>query len=152
MNPIQPGLEARWRLAALLHDAPEYVIGDMISPFKAVIGDAYKEVEARLLAAIHQRFGLPVQLSDDLVALMLAAADGANWSGPINATAPEPVTNAEFSRELGLGEFLFLGRGLDASDPRSVAAGMLADVYESIEELRYYRRTFLRAEADLPGS
>ena len=47
------------RLAILLHDAPEYVIGDMISPFKAVIGDAYKAVEARLLAAIHMRFGLP---------------------------------------------------------------------------------------------
>src|SRR2546430_9727092 len=33
------------RLAVLLHDAPEYVIGDMISPFKAVLGDAYKAVE-----------------------------------------------------------------------------------------------------------
>ncbi len=41
----------------LLHDAPEYVIGDMISPFKVVIGDAYKAVERRLLAAIHLRFG-----------------------------------------------------------------------------------------------
>ena len=49
------------RLAILLHDAPEYVIGDMISPFKAVIGDAYKAVEARLLAAIHLRFGLPAR-------------------------------------------------------------------------------------------
>ena len=48
-----------WRLAALLHDAPEYVIGDMISPFKAVIGGDYKAVEKRLLAAIHIRFGLP---------------------------------------------------------------------------------------------
>ena len=44
----------------LLHDAPEYVIGDMISPFKVVIGDAYKAVERRLLAAIYRRFGLPV--------------------------------------------------------------------------------------------
>ncbi len=43
-----PALDRQWRLAALLHDAPEYVIGDMISPFKAVIGDAYKGVEARL--------------------------------------------------------------------------------------------------------
>ena len=51
------------RLALLLHDAPEYVIGDMISPFKAVIGDAYKSVEARLLAAIHLRFGLPAELA-----------------------------------------------------------------------------------------
>jgi len=49
------------RLALLLHDAPEYVIGDIISPFKAVIGDAYKGVEARLLAAIHIRFGLPAE-------------------------------------------------------------------------------------------
>lgn len=46
------------RLGILLHDAPEYVIGDMISPFKAVIGDVYKEVETRLLSAIRLRFGL----------------------------------------------------------------------------------------------
>jgi 5'-deoxynucleotidase YfbR-like HD superfamily hydrolase len=45
-------------MMALLHDAPEYVIGDMISPFKAVIGGDYKNVEERLLAAIHLRFGL----------------------------------------------------------------------------------------------
>jgi len=43
----------------LLHDAPEYVIGDMISPFKAVVGGGYKTVEKRLEAAIHLRFGLP---------------------------------------------------------------------------------------------
>ena len=53
-------LDDGWRLAALLHDAPEYVIGDMISPFKAAIGESYKLVEARLMAAIHLRFGLPV--------------------------------------------------------------------------------------------
>jgi 5'-deoxynucleotidase YfbR-like HD superfamily hydrolase len=47
------------RLAVLLHDAPEYVIGDIISPFKAVIGDAYKSIEAGLLGAIHLHFGLP---------------------------------------------------------------------------------------------
>jgi hypothetical protein len=55
-----PRLDRSRRLAVLLHDAPEYVIGDMISPFKAVIGDAYKAVERRLLAAIHRRFGLPI--------------------------------------------------------------------------------------------
>src|SRR3712207_5822651 len=53
-----PRLPRETRRAVLLHDAPEYVIGDMISPFKAVIGDAYKSVERRLLAAIHIRFGL----------------------------------------------------------------------------------------------
>jgi uncharacterized protein len=47
------------RMTVLLHDAPEYVIGDMISPFKAIVGGGYKDVEARLQAAIHLRFGLP---------------------------------------------------------------------------------------------
>jgi len=52
-------LDRRWRLAMMLHDAPEYVVGDMISPFKAVLGGDYKAVEARLLSAISLRFGLP---------------------------------------------------------------------------------------------
>ena len=56
---LNPGCDPRWSLAALLHDAPEYVIGDIISPFKAAIGDSYKAVERRLLTAIRQRFGLP---------------------------------------------------------------------------------------------
>ena len=56
---LDPGIPARWRLMALLHDAPEYVIGDIISPFKAAVGDAYKSVENRILAAIHLRFSLP---------------------------------------------------------------------------------------------
>src|SRR5918993_4902462 len=56
---LQPGLSDAARLAILLHDAPEYVVGDVISPFKVVIGDAYKGVEERLLAAIRLRFGLP---------------------------------------------------------------------------------------------
>ncbi|MHB2169650.1 hydrolase [Alsobacter sp. R-9] len=56
---IEPGLETEHALVVLLHDAPEYVVGDIISPFKAVIGDGYRAVEARLLAAIHLRFALP---------------------------------------------------------------------------------------------
>lgn len=67
------GLDHRARLALLLHDAPEYVIGDMISPFKAVIGDSYKAVERRLLAAIHLRFGLPAKLPETLTKLIKAA-------------------------------------------------------------------------------
>src|SRR3989449_6171672 len=63
-------LDRRRRLAILLHDAPEYVIGDMISPFKAVIGDAYKMVEARLLSAIHLRFGLPAALPANFLGLI----------------------------------------------------------------------------------
>jgi 5'-deoxynucleotidase YfbR-like HD superfamily hydrolase len=74
-----PGLDRRTCLALLLHDAPEYVIGDMISPFKAVIGDAYKDVEQRLLAAIHVRFGLPAELSRDLVDVIKAADQAAAY-------------------------------------------------------------------------
>ncbi|POF34790.1 YfbR-like 5'-deoxynucleotidase [Roseibium marinum] len=59
---LKPDLPPHWRQAVLLHDAPEYVIGDMISPFKAVIGEAYKGVEARLQAAIHLRYGLPAEI------------------------------------------------------------------------------------------
>nr|WP_295467090.1 HD family hydrolase [Mesorhizobium sp.] len=63
---MHPDASATHRLAALLHDAPEYVIGDMISPFKAVVGGGYKDVEARLQGAIHLRFGLPASLSESL--------------------------------------------------------------------------------------
>jgi 5'-deoxynucleotidase YfbR-like HD superfamily hydrolase len=63
----------------LLHDAPEYVIGDMISPFKAVIGGSYKAVEARLLAAIHVRFGLPPEPPPELHKLTKAADRGAAY-------------------------------------------------------------------------
>ena len=58
---IQPDLEPRWRLTALLHDASEYVIGDMISPFKAALGYDYRLFEDRLENAIHIRFGLPAR-------------------------------------------------------------------------------------------
>ena len=61
---IVPKSPAKWRLAALLHDAPEYVIGDMISPVKAAVGPGYGALEARLSAAIHLRFGLPAILPD----------------------------------------------------------------------------------------
>jgi 5'-deoxynucleotidase YfbR-like HD superfamily hydrolase len=63
-------LDRQSRLAILLHDAPEYVIGDMISPFKTVIGDAYKAIEARLLIAVHLRFGLPAVLPPELLAVI----------------------------------------------------------------------------------
>ena len=59
VGELKPAVTPSMRLMALLHDAPEYVVGDMISPFKAVIGSGYKSVEARLERAIHLRFGLP---------------------------------------------------------------------------------------------
>lgn len=69
-NPQWP---AKWRLAALLHDAPEYVVGDLISPFKTAIGLDYKAFELRLLSAIHIRFGLPAQVPPDVAAEIKSA-------------------------------------------------------------------------------
>lgn len=86
---LEPGLERGTRLAALLHDAPEYVIGDMISPFKAALGLDYKAFENRLLGAIHVRFGLPAKTSErfgqlikkaDRIAAYLEATELAGFS------------------------------------------------------------------------
>jgi len=70
---LKPGLTQEARLMALLHDAPEYVIGDLISPFKAAVGLDYKDFELRLLAAIHLRFGLPARPPKELLALFKQA-------------------------------------------------------------------------------
>ena len=59
---MQPNAPVKWQLAALLHDAPEYVIGDMISPVKAAVGPGYEGLDERLSAAIHIRFGLPAKI------------------------------------------------------------------------------------------
>jgi uncharacterized protein len=63
----QPSATKPQKLAALLHDAPEYVIGDMISPFKAALGVDYKAFESRLLHAIHLRFALPATMAPELL-------------------------------------------------------------------------------------
>ena len=70
---LDPKLEVRWRLAALLHDAAEYVIGDMISPFKAALGIDYKIFEEKLETAIHVRFGLPAKTPAAVKALIKRA-------------------------------------------------------------------------------
>lgn len=59
---LRPDIDPKWRIAALLHDASEYVIGDMISPFKAALGTGYKAFEERLEHAIHVRFGIPAHI------------------------------------------------------------------------------------------
>jgi len=93
-----PRLDRTRRLVVLLHDAPEYVIGDMISPFKAVIGDAYKAVEQRLLAAIHLRFGLPPKPPADLIRLTKAADQAAAY---LEATRLAGFAAAEARRFFG---------------------------------------------------
>ena len=91
-------LDRSRRLAILLHDAPEYVIGDMISPFKAVIGDAYKSVETRLLAAIHVRFGLPTVLPADLLSLIKTSDRSAAY---LEATRLAGFSTSEARRFFG---------------------------------------------------
>ena len=61
-NIEHPDLDKKWNLAALLHDAPEYVIGDLITPFKYALNNSYRYVENNLMKAIYLRFGLPASL------------------------------------------------------------------------------------------
>ncbi|TNC74392.1 HD domain-containing protein [Rubellimicrobium roseum] len=74
-----PEPSLRWRLAALLHDAPEYVIGDMISPVKAVLGEGYGALDARLAQAVHLRFGLPATLPREIKAAIKRADKVSAW-------------------------------------------------------------------------
>ncbi|HAO41003.1 MAG TPA: HD family hydrolase [Afipia sp.] len=93
-----PRVDHRIRLAAMLHDAPEYVIGDMISPFKAVIGGSYKVVEKRLLSAIHIRFGLPAVLPAEIEQQIKSADMGAAY---LEATHLAGFAQAEARRLFG---------------------------------------------------
>jgi len=73
VTELSPRLSREARLMALLHDAPEYVVGDLISPFKAAIGVNYKDLELKLQAAIHLRFGLPALVPKSLAILFKKA-------------------------------------------------------------------------------
>ena len=85
------------RLAALLHDAPEYVIGDMISPFKSVVGGGYKEVEGRLQRAIHLRFALPAELPRERCATPSSAP---TRSPPISRRPCSPASRSPRRRAI----------------------------------------------------
>jgi 5'-deoxynucleotidase YfbR-like HD superfamily hydrolase len=93
-----PDLGATGRLALLLHDAPEYVIGDLISPFKALLGNEYHAVEQRLLAAIYRRFAVPLPLAAKVTARIKAADRVAAY---FEATRLAGFTEAEGLRYFG---------------------------------------------------
>jgi uncharacterized protein len=119
---LEPGLDATGRLVALLHDAPEYVIGDIISPFKAVLGDAYKAIEHRILAAIHLRFSLPVEPTAALARLVKRADRAAAF---IEATRLAGFSEVEAER--------FFGRpALPAKGLETCLASMPANVAEDL--------------------
>lgn len=95
MNPKAP---VKWQLTALLHDAPEYVIGDMISPVKAAVGPSYGELDDRLTAAIHIRFGLPAQIPVTIKKQIKAADKISAW---LEAVQIAGFTAAEADRFFG---------------------------------------------------
>lgn len=123
----------QWRLMALLHDAPEYVIGDMISPFKTVMGDAYKAVELRLLEAIHRRFSLPP--------VTPAAVKKAIKQADMVAAFFEATALAGFARDEAL---RFFGR------PKALPRGVMA-LLEPLSTEAVQAR-FLDRFAELTGS
>jgi 5'-deoxynucleotidase YfbR-like HD superfamily hydrolase len=95
---LDPTIDRAGRLFMLLHDAPEYVIGDMISPFKATIGEAYKTVENRILAAILLRYALPAT-PDPKVARLTKRAD--RMAAFFEAVALAGFTRSEAERIFG---------------------------------------------------
>jgi len=94
----QPLALMKWRLAALLHDAPEYVIGDMISPVKSAIGADYGVLDERLTASIHLRFGLPAQVPADIKKQIKKADRISAW---LEATQIAGFTRAEADKFFG---------------------------------------------------
>ncbi len=88
--------EPRWQLAALLHDAPEYVIGDMISPVKSALGVEYGEMDARLTEAIHRRFGLPAQIPAAIKREIKRADRVSAWIEAIQIAGFSPAEAAKF--------------------------------------------------------
>lgn len=103
---LNPKARICWRLAALLHDAPEYVIGDMISPVKAAIGADYATLDARLTGAVHIRFGLPAELPRTIKAQIKRADRISAW---LEATRIAGFSVSEANR-------LFGAPGLDECD------------------------------------
>jgi len=122
-----PRLDRQRRLAVLLHDAPEYVVGDMITPFKAVIGDSYKAVEQRLLAAIHLRFGLPAVRPGAVTQMIKAADAGAAY---LEATRLAGFADGEARR--------FFGRPPELS--AAIERDYLTPWPASVAEARYLKR------------
>ncbi|MBS8224866.1 HD domain-containing protein [Vannielia litorea] len=96
MNPAAP---VKWQLAALLHDAPEYVIGDMISPVKAAVGPGYGALDDRLSAAIHIRFGLPAAIPATVKKQIKKADKVSAW---LEATRIAGFTVAEANKFFGV--------------------------------------------------
>lgn len=120
---IDPALAPRWRLAALLHDAPEYVLGDMISPVKAAVGPGYGVLDARLTAAVHIRFGLPAQLPGPIKALIKKADILSAW---LEATQIAGFSRTEADKIFGRPGPLVADLRITPRPPAEVRAAYIA--------------------------
>lgn len=121
---IMPEAPVKWQLAALLHDAPEYVIGDMISPVKAAVGPGYEALDDRLSAAIHIRFGLPAEIPAG-VRKKIKLAD--RMSARLEATQIAGFSESEADRFFGRpNPELTGGLGIHLRPPAEVRAAFTA--------------------------
>ena len=115
---------AKWRLAALLHDAPEYVIGDMISPVKASVGPGYGEMDLRLTAAVHLRFGLPAVLPVTVKKAIKVADKVSAWAEAVQIAG---FTEGEADKFFGRPEAAILkGLEIKLRPPAVVRADYIA--------------------------
>ncbi|PTX58113.1 hypothetical protein C8N43_2789 [Litoreibacter ponti] len=120
---IHPDAPTKWKLAALLHDAPEYVIGDMISPVKAAVGPGYAELDDRLTAAIHIRFGLPAAIPVKIKKQIKKADKLSAW---LEATQIAGFSVAESDKFFGAPGDAKLPQTLTPRPPMEVKAAFLA--------------------------
>jgi uncharacterized protein len=130
---LSPDAPVKWQLAALLHDAPEYVIGDMISPVKAAVGPGYGELDLRLTAAVHLRFGLPASLPISVKKAIKAADKVSAW---LEATRIAGFSETEADRLFGKPPVQIV-RGLEISlrPPAVVRADYVARVADLLAHM-----------------
>lgn len=121
---LNPSAPVKWRLAALLHDAPEYVIGDMISPVKSAVGPEYGALDDRLMAAIHLRFGLPAAIPANVKKQIKKADKISAW---LEATQIAGFSRAEADRLFGTQNLAVISeRTLSPRAPMEVKEDYLA--------------------------
>ena len=130
---LKPEISASWQLMALLHDGAEYVVGDMISPFKAVIGPEYKELEERLLSAIHLRYALPATPPQKLKPMIKRADTIAAY---YEATLLAGFTHREALKYFGQPKKIN-PEGLSIQPKTTSAAqSQFLEVFQSLENMR----------------
>ncbi|SLN38212.1 HD domain-containing protein [Roseovarius halotolerans] len=130
---LNPSAPAKWKLAALLHDAPEYVIGDMISPVKSAVGPGYDELDKRLCAAIHIRFGLPATIPAQVKKQIKNADRISAWMEAVRIAG---FTEAEANRFFGKPDTAMMeGLAILLRPPMEARADYTARHHELLSEM-----------------